>query len=263
MLMTSNRRLREVVGVLETGNVLFLRLLLQRNAGAKSYLGSTFREYMKVAEKGPWSCKPLFDIFPELVTSRPRIVVEHSSDPHLATPLVELAIMALVTQAVQPSRVFEIGTYRGRTALNFALNSPPECQVFTLDLPDTLAEDAARQLVSADKALVENRLPTREYEGSDVAPKITQLLGDSTRFDFSPYHGQMDLVFVDGGHTYDVASSDTRAALQMCKSGGVILWHDWGNYGDYFDVMSAVLDQLSGREVIEIENTQLAVYRKP
>ena len=39
------------------------------------------------------------------------------------------------TRALEPTCIFEIGTFRGRTAMNFALNSPETCRVFTLDLP--------------------------------------------------------------------------------------------------------------------------------
>jgi predicted O-methyltransferase YrrM len=36
-----------------------------------------------------------------------------------------------VTRALAPGIIFEIGTFRGRAALNFALNSPEHCRVFT------------------------------------------------------------------------------------------------------------------------------------
>ena len=30
--------------------------------------------------------------------------------------------------------------------------------------------------------------------------------------------------------------------MRMCRPGGVIVWHDWANFGEYHDVMRAVLD---------------------
>jgi predicted O-methyltransferase YrrM len=263
MLMTANRRLRELVGILETTNVLFLRLAAQRNPNAKGYLGRVFREYMYLGGAGHWRSESIFQFFPELVATQRRIVLEHVENEELATPVNELALMALATQAVQPSTIFEIGTYRGRTALNFALNSPDNCRVYTLDLPPAHEQVSVAHLSAADQKLVSNRQPGRDFDGADVQPKITQLLGDSTQFDFEPYASAVDLVFVDGGHTYDIASSDTRAARMMCRPGGVIMWHDWGNYGDYHDVMRAVLDQLPASEVVQLENTLLAAYRKP
>jgi hypothetical protein len=49
----------------------------------------------------------------------------------------------------------------------------------------------------------------------------------------------------------------------MMSPGGYALWDEFCNYGDYNDVTRAVLDVVPKGEVIQIENTQLAVYRKP
>lgn len=57
--------------------------------------------------------------------------------------------------------------------------------------------------------------------------KITQLLGDSTTFDYTPHQGRCDLVFVDAAHSYDFVRSDTANAFKLLAPGGVILWHDY------------------------------------
>ena len=36
----------------------------------------------------------------------------------------------------------------------------------------------------------------------------------------------MDLVFVDGAHSYDYVKNDTEKGLEMLRPGGVIAWHD-------------------------------------
>ena len=40
------------------------------------------------------------------------------------------------------------------------------------------------------------------YRSSRAAHKITQLLGDSLRYDFSAYEKSADFVLVDAGHEY-------------------------------------------------------------
>src|SRR5436853_164165 len=47
----------------------------------------------------------------------------------------ELGIIARVTKALKPKTIFEIGTYNGLTTAVFLLNSDPDAQVLTLDLP--------------------------------------------------------------------------------------------------------------------------------
>jgi predicted O-methyltransferase YrrM len=158
--------------------------------------------------------------------------------------------------------IFELGTFRGRTALNFALNSPTDCRVFTLDLDPNGRNAVIDRVNAADASIIQASETGRDYRGSDVEHKIEQLYGDSTRFDFRPFSGQVDLVFVDGGHDYEVVRSDTRNALAMVRPGGLVVWHDFANYGDYYDVIRAVFDEVPRDEVYQIANTQLAVFRK-
>jgi predicted O-methyltransferase YrrM len=189
-------------------------------------------------------------------------VLEHLPGAGINTPIDELAYLALLSRALEARKIFEIGTFRGRTALNFALNSPDDCQIWTLDLPAEDRDSAAGDYNNADARIMRASLTGIDYQGKDVAGKIRQLFGDSTRFDFSPYHDQMDIVFVDGAHHYAAVRSDTLAALRMARPGGYIVWHDFANYGDYNDVTRAVLDLLPGQNVVQLANTQLAIYQR-
>lgn len=58
-------------------------------------------------------------------------------------------------------------------------------------------------------------------------------------------------------------ASDTRNALRMVRPGGFIIWHDFANYGDYNDVTRAALELLPRNQVVQIDNSELAVYRRP
>ena len=259
MLISRNKLLRQAVALAETTNLLMLKLFWKNRTAAREYPGSIYRNYLARAGRDIWRSASIFDLFPELTQPR-RITLEHLPGEGVHAPVEELAYLALAARAMQPDLIFEIGTFRGRTALNFALNSPDECSVYTLDLPVEAPPDAAPG--SADRNLVGLRQVGSDYAGRDVEAKIHQLFGDSRSFDFAPFEGKADLVFIDGGHSYEVALSDTRNALRLCRHGGVILWHDFGNYGDYADIVRAVLDVLPAEEIFQVENTQLALYRK-
>ena len=139
------------------------------------------------------------------------------------------------------------------------MNAPSDAVVHTLDLPP-----GDRGAVhEADRHIVENSFTGVDYSGKDVATKIDQLYGDSTSFDFAPYYDRMDLVFVDGAHDYPTVVSDTEHALKMARPGGYVVWHDFGNYGDYNDVTRAVLERLPGDQVVQIGSSQLAMYASP
>ena len=146
--------------------------------------------------------------------------------------------------------------------MNFALNASEDCVVYTLDLPPDDRSAAIEATNSADAGIIRSSQTGIDYQGKDVAGKIKQLYGDSMSFDFSPYFGKMDIVFVDGAHHYAAVESDTKNALRMAKPGGVVIWHDFANYGDYNDVTRAVLANVPPGEVIQIEDTQFAIYRR-
>lgn len=259
MLLTKHKWLRQVLGIAETANILFLRLALHRKAKCREFPGMVFRDYMSLMQQDKWHCKDIFDIVS--VPAGSRITIEHMPGEGINTPLDELAYLALLTCAIKPRNIFEIGTFRGRTALNFALNSPDDCTVWTLDLPQEERETFVGECHDADSKIVGASITGADYKGKDCEHKIKQLFGNSGNFDFSPFFGKMDLVFVDGAHHYPAVNCDTANALRMISQNGIIVWHDFANYGDYNDVTRAVMDLIPPEEVIQISNSQLAVYR--
>lgn len=261
MILSRSKRLRQIAGVLETASFLSLKLLWKRSDRARLFPGVVFREYMALVELERWRSQDIFEIFPELRARPRRIVLEHLPGKGVQDRVDALAYLALISAWLRPKMVFEFGTYRGRTALNFALNTPENCRIFTLDIPEGQRPERLGRGNDADDWIMRHSDTGRDYHDRDVSYKIEQLFGDSTRFDFRPFYGQIDLIFVDGGHDYEVARSDTRNALAMVAPGGVVVWDEFANYGDYHDVTRAVLDEVSVDQVVQIASTQLAVYR--
>jgi hypothetical protein len=144
---------------------------------------------------------------------------------------VDLINLCLVCQIAKPKVVFEIGTLRGYTALHFALNTPDESRIFTLDLPAD--QRGVLNTTTIDNAHVEahNTISRYIWESVTEADKITPEFGDSATFDFSPWHGGCDFFFIDGAHSYEYVRSDTLNAMECCHTGSVIAWHDYGRLG--------------------------------
>ena len=59
-----------------------------------------------------------------------------------------------------------------------------------------------------------------------MAHKIECLFGDSAAFAFAPFQNGVDLFFIDGAHSYEYVRSDTIRALECCRPGPAIAWHD-------------------------------------
>jgi hypothetical protein len=101
----------------------------------------------------------------------------------------EMICMNVIVAHFSPERVFEIGTFNGRTALNIAANTLPHTRIFTLDLPFGKSPSTTLRQHPWDARFIETRGNGRYYRESSFRDKITQLNGDSATFDFTPYAG--------------------------------------------------------------------------
>ena len=177
----------------------------------------------------------------------------------------ELMIIAAFVKQLQPMRCFEIGTFDGRTTENMAANQPDAGKCFTLDLPPEGADKTSLPLASGDKTYINKPVSGVRISAQTRSGKITQLYGDSGTFDFTPYYGQVDLMFVDGSHSYEYVLSDTEAAYKMVKPGGLILWHDYDSR--WWPGVTRALNQLQSqdprfKELRNIDNTAICfMYR--
>ncbi len=167
--------------------------------------------------------------------------------------LQEAAALAALCRSVNAKRIFEFGTYKGVSTTQFALNLPEDGIVFTLDLPEghpaySLAITKEGERVIAAEGGKGVLVP------ADCRSKVTFLKCDSAVFDTSPYLNSMDLVFVDGAHSYDYVKNDTGKGLEMLRDNGVIAWHDC--IPSHPDVVAFV--KKCGRRVHRVLGTSLA-----
>lgn len=179
----------------------------------------------------------------------------------------ETLVLASLVYAIAPQSIFEIGTYDGLTTLHFAKNTPKDCKIYTLDLPEdyqTSTKTEAHKYSYDDLLVVKlstENIHNRAFKQHPEKDKIVELFGDSTRFDFSPYYKKIDLVYIDGNHSYEYVQSDTEQALKMLSDKGMIIWHDF-DYIIHRDVFR-YLNQLSeSLPIYSVPKTRFAIYGK-
>lgn len=160
-----------------------------------------------------------------------RVVVGPVAAGHANVSELELLALCSIVAQVKAREVFEIGTFDGRTTLAMARNLVEGGHVYTLNLPPDW-ETRHPGEASEDTALAAKVRSGERFIGTPEASRITQLWGDSKTFDYTPYHGRMDVVFIDGAHSAEYAESDTHSALALVRrEGGLIVWHDAIRYG--------------------------------
>ena len=139
--------------------------------------------------------------------------------------LIEAAALSSLIHKINAKRIFEFGTYKGVSTTQLALSLPHDGMVFTLDLPE---DHPAYSLAIPNVA--EQQIAAEKGKGilipHDLGGKVTFLRADSAKFDTTPYRESMDLIFVDGAHSYEYVKNDTVKGLEMLRPGGLVAWHD-------------------------------------
>jgi len=228
---------------------------------AAYYVGECRFLYKCIFPRGGFVQKPVWEVF-----GADRVpVVLYGGTPGewfhaVASYTADLVSMCMLCQILKPRTIFEIGTLHGASALHWAGNAP-DAEVYTLDLPSQSAPSLA--VTQMDRHIVNEHAETKHmaFEGKPEANRIHCLYGDSATFDFSPFHGKVDLLFIDGAHSYDYVRNDTIRASQCCKPGSVIAWHDYGRVG--FNGVSKWLHEFArqGKTIYRVPGGSLAYTR--
>lgn len=149
---------------------------------------------------------------------------------HNCSELELLALGSLVRQT-RSKRIFEIGTFDGRSARTLAINAHENGFVTTLNLPPEKGENDAG-LVNPDSLLNLKVRSGNRFLGTPEEGRIQQIYGDSASFNFEIYFGKFDFIFIDGSHSQEYVERDTETALRLLRpEGGLIAWHDGSLYG--------------------------------
>lgn len=151
-------------------------------------------------------------------------------------------LQALGTLAEKMDSVVEIGCLHGRSA--FALLTACEGPVYCID-PWNDDHDKSFPSFMHSCGHFPNLVTARAYSTARVADDI----------------GDVDMVFIDGAHTYGAILADIAAWLPHCRK--VMCGHDFQNAdGGYPDVERAVHD-VFGDRVEVIEGTSIWLVERP
>jgi hypothetical protein len=217
----------------------------------RGYVSFCLRKHDELLGKGLPAKSPIPSLNPsdfDTLTVPARFHTGGGTDPR------EILTLAAVTKLLQPSRVFEIGTYNGRTTAVFILNSSPGCEVFTLDLPPDAR--SVQGYLSSDIELVQDRRPEAFLKRAGLTHRYRQIYCDSMVFSPEPFRDSVELGFIDGAHAEEFVRNDTLKMAVMMSNRGFVFWHDYGGRGS-FRPLSRYLETLP-IEVYRVPGTSLA-----
>ncbi len=173
-------------------------------------------------------------------------------------PVLDSVVLASLLLLTDPSIVFEFGTGGGSTTALFSKNVPGGA-VTTLDLAHENLRELGDQIAVEDRFVSEKHLPRQGYRIERMGcSNVTALHGNSRTYDFSPYAGTVDFVFIDGGHDVDTVRIDTQNALQMRNEErpSCIAWHDYG-VPRFPDVTRFLNDLSETTDIIHVKDSHV------
>lgn len=112
--------------------------------------------------------------------------------------------------------VVNIGAGGGTSGLTL-LESRPDLTLYTLDIQDE----------SSPLGCLEGERNAVLESGVNYTGRWFQICGDSKDIGRNWQQGQVDMVFVDGDHSYEGCVGDIQAWLPHIKPGGVMALHDY------------------------------------
>lgn len=197
----------------------------------------------------------LEELFPGINSKEVTIAISQIYQQHYwASPLAERLHLAAICQHIKPLRIFEIGTYTGSSTLAMAMNASAETEIFTLDLAPSI------QVGNQEGSLFQVGL---SYQKTPFEKQIHQLFGDTRTFDYSPFYGTVDVVFIDAVHIYEFVKKDTEEAFKMLKPGGIIIWDDYlwdERYPECAGVTRCINELSNSKKCFQVSGTRFAVH---
>lgn len=183
----------------------------------------------------------------------------------METPREDLEALAGLAQHVHktarshPTRVVEIGTWVGRTAVAMAESLPAEepLLIYCIDHfqgnPNDVCGTIAKQhspYVVYDTLL--NNLAQRSLWLTRVIPIFGPAAAMAARWPFP-----VDLVFIDGDHRYEFVLEDIDAWWPHVREGGVLCGHDL----NLFSGVNQAVDARFGSSITELGRSIWAIQK--
>lgn len=225
-----------IVDGLRGVNLASLELLLRRRDQLLPYISSCVRQCDVLLKRGLPTRDPI--AFLKREDERTEGAAEQGAVCVLPAclydgggiTLEELANLAAATRLLRPRKIFEIGTFKGRTTAVLAMNAL-DAEIITLDLPPDF--NPGTEYIGTDAELVRTRNLAEFISEYDLQNRVRQVLGDSMHFDPTPHAGTIELAFIDGAHTYEYVRNDTEKVAVMMAPRGLVFWHDYGGRGQF------------------------------
>jgi Predicted O-methyltransferase len=143
------------------------------------------------------------------------------SDPLIRPVQVpsELHRFGEIVASISPTKVLEIGTFQGGTLCILARLAAPRAIIISIDLPGGEfggGQSKIRSLLyhAFGKSLQRMHLIRGDSHSEEIAARVRGITQS------------LDLLFIDGDHTYEGVKHDFLSYSPLIRKGGIVAFHD-------------------------------------
>jgi predicted O-methyltransferase YrrM len=133
----------------------------------------------------------------------------------------EFESMVRLVQEAKPARVMEIGTAKGATLLSWCRIASK--QVISVDLEHGIHGGG---YPAVKQRLYREFIHGREDVRLDLFQENSQILATRQRVEAVLGGAKLDVLFIDGDHSYEGVKKDFDLWSPLVRPGGIILFHD-------------------------------------
>lgn len=161
----------------------------------------------------------------------------------------ELQEFLEIYKEMQPKNIAEIGSFYGGTLWFFLKNNPNIEKLIVIDMPIPPSDGRYNEMVAA-KSQWQQWIPEftqfQNYEGNSHDNNLIATVHDNN------IYNDIDMLHIDGDHTYEGVKADFENFKSLVKKGGMIVFHDISGIPDVAQFWNEVKTQYSEtfREII-------------
>jgi predicted O-methyltransferase YrrM len=189
-----------------------------------------------------------------LMQTAESFTVEDMAFLHNGSFLQDYIFLKALAKKFEVRTYLEIGSFMGESISSVA-EFADVC--YSVSLPDENA-----------KALFKNKYKKNNFSRyfSRKKSNVIHYECDSKIFDFNSIKETIDLVFIDGDHTYEGVVSDTQKIFEAInRDETIVVWHDFKFYnrGYWNSIVKAVFDTLPAHfhnQVFATDNNMCGIY---
>jgi predicted O-methyltransferase YrrM len=151
----------------------------------------------------------------------------------------EAALLYRLGRNATSGPIVEIGRFKGGSTFIFASAAAPSIEIWSYDLHVALRPDMPGEQLDSELLTALTRF--------GLGQNVRLVVADSRKVE--PPSAEIEVLFIDGDHSYEGARADFERWSALVRPGGHLLFHDAvdrGGYGNVYPGVARAVEEVEG-----------------